>query len=75
MDISKLSVIGVRLKGQPGGYYYLRRMENVALIVQPAGQSPAAPVVLTTDESNNAPLNIEKSPVLKIQPFVLLDLR
>ncbi len=74
MKTTALSVVGVNLKGQPAGYFYLRRMDDVQVPEQPSGTPPASPVVLTTTEPKNAPLNTEGRVILKQPPFVLLDL-
>lgn len=70
-----LSVIGVNLKGQPAGYFYLLRLQDIRLIEQPAGSSPVAPVVLTVADAKEALVTRDGRVVLKQGPFVLLDLR
>lgn len=75
MKTDSLSVIGVNLKGQPAGYFYLRRMDDVHLLEQSSGTSPISPVVLTTIEPKNAPVNTKGEIILRQSPFVLLDLR
>ncbi len=72
--VTNISLIGTRLKKQPAGYFYILRM-NTHSNEYVAGAPPLTPLVLTTKEDKNAPLNTEGKVLVSLPPFVLIDLR
>lgn len=72
--VQTVSLIGTRLKKQPAGYFYILRMDTQSAEYE-AGTPPLTPLVLTTIEDKNSPLNTRGRVVLRQSPFLLLDLR
>ncbi len=72
--IQNISLVGTLLKKQPAGYFYILRMDTHST-EYPAGTPPPSPIVLTTTEEKNVPLNTRGKPLLSIRPLLLLDLR
>ncbi|MBI5467022.1 MAG: glycosyltransferase family 39 protein [Candidatus Kerfeldbacteria bacterium] len=75
MSGASFTVVGVNLKGQPAGYFYLRRLDSNPFNEQPARTPPLHPIVLTTTAANNALVNQAGSVMMTASPFVLVDLR
>jgi 4-amino-4-deoxy-L-arabinose transferase-like glycosyltransferase len=69
-----IELIGTKLKKQPAGYFYILRLDTHTTEV-PAGSSPHTPVILTTLDSVNAPLNTSGRALIKVGNFVLIDFR
>ena len=72
--VNDVSLVGTRLKKQPAGYFYLLRLDAHSTEYV-AGTAPPTPVVLTTTEPQNAPLNTRGKRLADEPPFLLLDLR
>ncbi|MEK7637465.1 MAG: phospholipid carrier-dependent glycosyltransferase [Patescibacteria group bacterium] len=71
---NELSLIGTKLKKQPAGYFYILRLDTHSAEYA-SGTPPPTPLVLTTTEEKNAPLNTAGKRLVKLPPFILLDLR
>jgi len=72
--VQNISLIGTLLKKQPAGYFYMLRMDTHSTEYAP-GTPAATPLVLTTDETKNIPLNMTGKVLSSQPPFLLLDLR
>lgn len=72
--VQSVSLIGTRLKKQPAGYFYILRMGTHSMEYAP-GTLPKTPLVVTTNEDKNKPLNTEGKKLVNIPPLLLLDLR
>ncbi len=72
--VQNVMLIGTKLKKQPAGYFYILRLDTHSQ-EYPVGTSPRTPLIITTSEPQNAPLNTEGKVLAKDGVFVLLDLR
>lgn len=72
--VQNVSLVGTRLKKQPAGYFYILRMGTHS-VEYPAGTPPPTPLVVTTNEAVNSPLNTEGKKLVDIPPLLLIDLR
>lgn len=73
-NVNNLSLIGTALKKQPAGYFYILRLDTHSTEYA-SGTPPPTPLVLTTVEDKNSPLNTRGRVVARKDPFILLDLR
>lgn len=73
-DVQNISLIGTLLKKQPAGYFYILRMDTHSVEYVP-GSPALTPLVLTTNEAKNVPLNTTGKVLSTQPPFLLLDLR
>lgn len=73
-QVKDISLVGTLLKKQPAGYFYILRLDTHSTEYS-AGTPPPTPIVLTTNETKNVPLNSRGIIVMSVPPFLLLDLR
>ncbi len=69
-----IQLIGTKLKKQPAGYFYILRLDTHS-IEYPPQTDPRTPLVLTTNEALNAPLNTEGKVLVHAGVFDLIDMR
>lgn len=72
--LQRVPLIGTRLKKQPAGYFYLLRLDT-HFTEYPDGTLPTLPVVITTTETANSPLNTEGRVLAQGGGMLLIDLR